>query len=68
MNSYYIFNNWSDLSMVHVPNESVFVRQSTKKITKNDIYKLKYNYSRTFIFLDYLNNHYIISNISKLII
>lgn len=68
MNSDYIFNNWRDLSMIRVPNEGVLVRQSTKKITKNDIYKLKYNYSRTFIFLDYLNNHYIISNISKLII
>lgn len=60
----YVFNSWRSLTVINTINNDLLLRRSTTNILEQDILRLKCEKKRTFINLDFLNNRYIISEIT----
>ena len=60
----YIFDSWRGFSSITTKSNRLLLRQPTHMLSERDVFDLKHIKNRSFIVLDFLDNHYIVSTIA----
>ena len=65
-NADYMFNSWRNLTSIDTKSRGLLIRKPENKVLEKNIVNLKHKKKRSKIFLDYLNDRYVISKITNI--